>query len=241
MIGVAPAISGGQYPIVPIFGAVLAAWRRARGGISQIALSEAAGLGKNAVGTYERGENSPSLESLDRLARVLKITTAELLAGPDGPLAVSESSEVTYGGLERDTDHPRGVHTVPLPLYESIPAGGWVPEAPERSGEFHVLHHLVRDDEVVVRVRGDSMYPDFRDGDLVLVDTSRTKPRSGEAIIALFRGETTFKRYRIIHRQPVLMPDNRAFQPLEIADPSELHVLGIVVRIVDRDVTKAMG
>jgi repressor LexA len=226
---------------VPIFGAVLAAWRRARGGISQIALSEAAGLGKNAVGTYERGENSPSLESLDRLARVLKITTAELLAGPDGPLAVSEGSEVAYAGLERDTDQPRGVHTVPLPLYESIPASGWSPDAPERSGDFHVLHHLVRDNEVVVRVRGDSMYPRFLDGDLVLVDTSRSKPRSGEAIIALFRGETTFKRFRILHRQPVLVPDNPSFPPLEIADLDELQVLGVVIRIVDRDVTKAVG
>jgi DNA polymerase V len=240
MLGVAPAIPGVHHPIVPTIGAALAAWRRVRGNVSQIALGEAAGLGKNAVGEYERGNNSPTLESLDRLAKALKITTAELLAGPDGEPGVSETGE-SYAPIERDTDRPRGVHTVALPLYESIPAGGWQPDAPERVGDFHVLHHLARDNQVVVRVNGDSMHPRFLDGDLVLVDTTRRKPRSGEAIIALFQGETTFKRYRIVHRQPVLVPDNPNFPPMEIADAGELQVLGVVVRIVDRDVSKAIG
>lgn len=236
--GVEPVIPGAHDWSMPGFGELLAAWRHAKGDVSQQALSEAAGLGKNAIGGYERGENSPTLESLDRIAKALGITTVELLAGPG--LRLSEPPG-HYDANRGDTDGPRNLHTVALPLYESIPAGGWSPEAPERVGEFHILHHLARDFRVVVRVRGDSMHPAFRDGDLVLVDTSRTKPRSGEAVVALFRGETTFKRYRIVHRQPVLVPDNPAFQPIEIANPEELEVLGIVIRIVDRDVTKSIG
>lgn len=239
MIGVAPGIAGAQDPFMLPLGEALAAWRRARGNISQIALGEAAGLGKNAVGQYERGENSPTLESLERLAKALRIAVPELLAGPDAMPPIGEESSA-YHVIERDTDHPREPHYVPVPLYESIPAGGWSPDAPERTGDFHVLHHLVRDTEVVVRVRGDSMYPDFRDGDLVLVDISRTKPRSGEPIIAIFRGETTFKRFRVVHRQPVLVPDNPSFPPLEVSDLDDLQVLGIVKRIVDRDVSKAV-
>ena len=35
--------------------------------------------------------------------------------------------------------------------------------------------------------------------------------------------------------------DNPNFPPLEVSNPSELQVLGVVMRIVDRDVSKAVG
>ena len=79
--------------------------------------------------------------------------------------------------------------------YESIPTGGWDGVSGDSVGTKEVPRHLVRHGGmVVVRVNGMSMYPKIMDGDLVLVDTPRTKPRSGEAIAAVYRGETTLKR-----------------------------------------------
>jgi SOS-response transcriptional repressor LexA len=209
---------------------------RKRAGMTIEGLATKAGIAYTSLQRYETGVNSPTYVQLARIAGALRVPVGEIAAE-----ATPTVREDVVPYRDCDTDHPCDLHTAPLPLYESIPAGGWSPEAPERSGEYRVLHHLARDNKVVVRVRGESMRPRFLDGDLVLVDTARTKPRSGEAIIALFRGETTFKRYRVVHRQPVLMPDNPDFPPLEISDPDDLRVLGVVVRIIDRDTSKAIG
>lgn len=211
---------------------------RIAAGLTIEQLAAAAGIGFTSLQRYETHRNSPTAVQLAKIAAALGLPQGALM--PDGDVAYPPGAARAPRVHEADTDQPRDLHTVALPLYESIPAGGWSPGAPERAGDFHVLHHLVRDTEVVVRVRGDSMYPDFRDGDLVLVDISRTKPRSGEPIIAIFRGETTFKRFRVVHRQPVLVPDNPSFPPLEVSDLDDLQVLGIVKRIVDRDVSKAV-
>jgi len=192
------------------------------------------------IGRYERGGASPSLHMMEQIAAAFGISTIELLAGPPGEQNHSEQMPVSSILRENDTDRPRTVNTVPVPLYESIPAGGWDPEAPERSGDRQVLHHLVdHDGMVVVRVNGLSMYPKIMDGDLVLVDTTRKKPRSGDIIVALYHGETTLKRYRVINRQPVLVADNPEYPPIEIDNKNGLILLGVVKRIIDRDLTKS--
>jgi len=47
-------------------------------GITQEKLAELADLNKNSVGAIERGESSPTIETLDRLAKALEIELHEL-------------------------------------------------------------------------------------------------------------------------------------------------------------------
>lgn len=51
---------------------------RIRMGISQEKLAEKANLSKNSVGAIERGESSPTIETLDRLAKAFNIQLHEL-------------------------------------------------------------------------------------------------------------------------------------------------------------------
>lgn len=51
---------------------------RTRLGITQEKLAELADLNKNSVGAIERGESSPTIETLDRLAKAFKIELHEL-------------------------------------------------------------------------------------------------------------------------------------------------------------------
>jgi len=52
---------------------------RERKGLSQEALAFQAGLHRNSVGALERGEQNVSLLTLEKIARVLKVKTRELL------------------------------------------------------------------------------------------------------------------------------------------------------------------
>lgn len=51
---------------------------RTRKGLSQEALSKEAGLDRTYVGKIERGEKSPSLDTIEKLADVLDIEIMEL-------------------------------------------------------------------------------------------------------------------------------------------------------------------
>ena len=52
---------------------------RAQQGISQEQLAELAGLHRTYVGSIERGERNVSIDNVERLAKALKVTTADLI------------------------------------------------------------------------------------------------------------------------------------------------------------------
>ena len=61
-----------------LFGAVVRRHRHERG-LSQERLAEAAGLSQRYLSVLERGENSPTLNVIVRLAAALNLSPAELL------------------------------------------------------------------------------------------------------------------------------------------------------------------
>ena len=61
---------------------------RQRLGLTQRALADACDLSANAVGLIERGETSPSVSTLHRLALALDVSIAELFSPPDAADAV---------------------------------------------------------------------------------------------------------------------------------------------------------
>jgi transcriptional regulator with XRE-family HTH domain len=60
---------------------------RQRRGLTQRALADACDLSANAVGLIERGETSPSVSTLHRLALALEVSLAELFSPPEATQA----------------------------------------------------------------------------------------------------------------------------------------------------------
>ncbi len=55
-----------------------------RVGLSQEQLAFRSGVTRNYVGGLERGEKSPTLRTLDKLAEALDVSPLELVRAPDG-------------------------------------------------------------------------------------------------------------------------------------------------------------
>ena len=88
------------------------------------------------------------------------------------------------------------------------------------------------EDFCAMHVRGDSMYPDFRDGDIVLVLKQNTRNHSGEiGIISYGDDEMTIKRINYVDGEDwlKLVPLNPSSPPRRIdgTDQERCRIIGI--------------
>lgn len=123
-----------------------------------------------------------------------------------------------------------------LPLYESKVQAG-LPTSADDSLEKQVdlNEYLIKHpaSTFLVRVSGDSMInAGIHENDILIVDRM-LEPVHGKIVIAAIDGQLTVKR---LHKNEqgkcVLMPENPAFQPIEVAEESQVHILGVVTNVI---------
>lgn len=68
---------------------------REAGGRSQEALAHDAGMHRTYLGGIERGRRNPTLVNVDRLARALGVSLAEMFEGIEGAEGTERSSEAS--------------------------------------------------------------------------------------------------------------------------------------------------
>jgi hypothetical protein len=86
-----------------------------------------------------------------------------------------------------------------------------------------------------LEVRGDSMEPMIRDGDLVAVDRSRREIRDGSVYVVRIGEELFIKQvWRDSEEALACVSLNPAY-PVIHADPSEIHVIGEAVAVMQKE------
>ena len=126
---------------------------------------------------------------------------------------------------------PAGVRE--LPLFGYIAAGR--PLDVEVSDELIAVpvHLTSRDDNYVLKVRGDSMVDDgILDGDLVVI-ARRERAENGEMVVANVNGEVTLKRIYREGERVRLQPANSYMHPI-YAPSHDVSVQGIVIGLMRR-------
>ena len=193
--------------------------REARG-LSGYALAQAAGITPSRLKAIEDEDTEhPRSDTLARLAAALGVPMDDLAGSPCLPAS-------------REHDAARPEHTVEVP-FRAVAAGGPAiefVEVPEES--YRVLRHLATKDRYVIKIMGESMFPTFHNGDLLLVEPA-TKVKDGTPAIVLVRGETTVKRVHKMKRGGfILKADNPLYPPME-EDAEDVEIKGRILRIVD--------
>lgn len=197
-------------------------------GMKQAELVELTGIGKSSISTYLRGSYIPKQKNIYKMAKALNVNEAWLM-GEDVDLArqnaysePSDSSLVTihYAG-------PVAAHfdATPDDAYEqrTIPAEWIGRRRPE--------------DFFLATVSGDSMYPQFQDGDEILCLRCSDMGISGRIGIMLLGGdEATVKRieYKPGEDWIDLIPINPEFKPrrIEGVDLEQCRVVGRVIKVI---------
>ncbi len=85
-----------------------------------------------------------------------------------------------------------------------------------------------------VRVSGDSMIgAGIYDNDLLVVDKS-LDPNNNDIVIAIVNGDFTLKRFLRQKNKIILMPENENYEPIEINDPQNFQIWGVVTSVVHK-------
>jgi SOS-response transcriptional repressor LexA len=130
-------------------------------------------------------------------------------------------------------DMPQPAKFIKVPYYERIPAGDPVQLAFDQSLWMDIVHTSAKPSWWTTRVWGDSMLPEYRDGDIVLMDHDQT-PRPGNIVAALIDGsEATLKVFEREGDEIILTPLNKKFE-LRRFHASRVQIQGVLIELVRR-------
>jgi SOS-response transcriptional repressor LexA len=131
-------------------------------------------------------------------------------------------------------------HGRPVPVVGLVQAGAFMPsedgEYPAGASDSVVYSDQKARNLFAVQVKNDSMEPEFREGDVLIVNPN-LEARSGDYVIAKLTddNEATFKKL-VIHGGKgagkgliILRPLNARYQDIVVTDPSRLQIVGKVV------------
>ena len=197
-------------------------------GMKQAELVELTGIGKSSISTYLRGSYIPKQKNIYKMAKALNVNEAWLMGEDVDPTRQNAYSEPSDSSLV--TIHyagPVAAHfdATPDDAYEqrTIPAEWIGRRRPE--------------DFFLATVSGDSMYPQFQDGDEILCLRCSDMGIPGRIGIMLLGGdEATVKRieYKPGEDWIDLIPINPEFKQrrIEGVDLEQCRVVGRVIKVI---------
>ena len=201
--------------------------RRIQLSMSQQELAEQAGYtDRSSIAKIEAGKVDLTQSKIKAIADALKTTSAELMGELDVGSAVSAFPAPTV--TEAVTTFP--VIGEIAAGYDNIALENWDGDTVEIPNAY--LKGRQQDECFVLSVKGDSMYPDYRDGDKVLILKQSTLNYSGQIGAVLYDDEiATLKmvRYAAGEDWMELVPINPHVPPIKIENERLAHckVLGI--------------
>lgn len=193
--------------------------------ISQAEIVKRTGIGKSSISTYLSGEYEPKQRNIYKICEVLNVSEAWLM-GHNVPM---ERHPVQ---LKNPTIT---ANTVTLPVIGNIAAGYNEIALEDWSGEtvevpLSYLKGRNKNEFIVLKVHGDSMFPEYHNGDKVVILKQASLPRSGSIGAVLYDGETaTLKRVEYFEDKIKLIPLNPTFPPKTITGPDceQVHIIGV--------------
>ena len=190
-------------------------------------LAEKTGIGKSAISQYMSGAFKPKQVRTEKIANALGVSVAYLMGYDEPDIEIAQSA------------------CRPYPVIGEVAAGFGSEAVEEETGDYEQiplewLRGHNPDNFFVLRVKGDSMYPDFKEGDHVLVHRQRSVD-SGSIAVVIYDEENiaTLKRVKYAPGEPwmELIPINPMVPPIKIEDRAlePCMVLGEVRRLI-RDI-----
>ena len=218
---------------------------RLQNGWTQQELGAKIGISKNAIGNYEKGFRSPKKDTMFDLANAFNISIDDLF-----PPIQKDSSSLTSSiqTIYDELNPPRQVKVLNYAKMQLNEQENEVSEAiqlysydyydhPASAGTGQYLNDVRVerielpvdiDADFVIPIKGDSMEPDYHDGDLVFIQTS-VDLNDGVIGVFNYNGDAYIKQLVIDKEQAYLHSLNPAYKDMPITPDTDFRIIGEVV------------
>jgi len=218
---------------------------RLQNGWTQQELGAKIGISKNAIGNYEKGFRSPKKDTMFDLANAFNISIDDLFP----PIKNDSSSNVSQiQSIYDELNPPRQVKVLNYAKMQLNEQENEVSEAiqlysydyydhPASAGTGQYLNDVRVerielpvdvDADFVIPIKGDSMEPDYHDGDLVFIQTS-VDLNNGVIGVFNYNGDAYIKQLVIDEDQAYLHSLNPAYKDMPITPETDFRIIGEVV------------
>ncbi|HMU74524.1 MAG TPA: transcriptional repressor LexA [Elusimicrobiota bacterium] len=141
------------------------------------------------------------------------------------------------GVLRRAKDRARGlimeargaVQKLRLPILGRVPAGQPLEAIADVEDYLAVDEAIAKSANFALRVKGDSMFPEINDGDVVLVQSTNVAQNGDVVVATVDDNEATVKRLRRVGGDVYLQPANPAYP---IIRGKDITVVGRVTSLI---------
>lgn len=227
--------------------------------MSQDEFAALLGTSKQVISRYENNLRTPKITVACKYASILNIPTNYLLDDsiPSNP---SLSGDISVGdertkyqyiptqGARLNADYSTD-EMVQFPVIGEIAAGFDSSIFEEDTGDYvsiprSALSGRPASDYFVLRVKGNSMYPMYLEGDKVLILKTPSVDSGSVAVIQYNGDEASLKKVAYVQGEDWfdMIPINPEYRPKRISGPSlmDCHILGLakmLIRDIDQDFT----
>ena len=173
-------------------------------------------VSQQAVGKWERGEATPNPETIVAMSKIFCVSADTLLGESAPPMSTGGSWVPVLGDVAAG---------IPIEAVENIVDYEEIDTAMASTGEYYGL-----------RIKGSSMEPRIREGDVVIVRQQEDADTGDTAVVLVNGDSATVKR---IKKEPDgglwLLPNNPAYDPqhyspAEVAE-KPVRIIGKVVEL----------
>lgn len=241
-----------ETPVLPVICERIKHYREVLG-MEQKILAEQIGVTKNSISNWECGRSRPDVNLLPGICEALNITLYDLFKCDDPTIKYTAREQMLVEGyrdlnaghqhaVDNLVDTLRNVEALencpdllPLTYYErQLAVGIGDPTDFDDEGETVYVHAspVARRADCIFTVNGNSMEPDFRSGQDVLVQRLHHGPdlQYGEIGAFIVGNETYIKEYQ----EDGLHSLNPAYAPMHFSEEESVYMIGRVLGILDK-------
>jgi len=197
--------------------------RRESLGWSETELARRAGLNQSTAHRILKGESqNPQLNYIERMTRALGLDITEVLGLRTAEKAGTYETNVSPGPALQDR----------VPLISWVRAGDlcdaidiFQPGAAEEWLDCPFPHSA---SAFCLELRGLSMWPEYREGEIILVEPDLTPIHNDDVVARTPEGQVTFKRLQITEDGTYLLALNPDFPNRILHMPDGTHLCGVV-------------
>lgn len=203
------------------FGSRLAGLRSSKG-LTQKEFSELIGVSRGYLASIETERQEPSYAFVRSLLDTFDVSIDALIKGGNDANNDQAFVQIPRYSVSAEAGNSGSFVSDPLDITYYAFSLQWI----KRRG-------LDPKELQIIEVKGDSMEPKLREGDLILIDRSRVEPRDGKSFVVRVWDDLVVKHIQIIGQSAIsLVSANSVYPPRELKlplDERDFQIIGQVV------------